>query len=395
VTPGSALLDVLLIALLVAWTIYGYRRGFALSIGSILGVIVGAVLAFFAIPLATRVVGATDFRLPVILIVVAGLIVIGFAVGSAIGRAVQRGVGRRGPLRAIDRIFGAIISVVATAIVISMLAFGIGSLGVPFVSDAIATSKVVAAIDAITPAPVQSVEAQVRSLVTQQGIPRLLDSIGTGTPLAIPSDGSTTAQQLAAHSVVKVTGNAYACGQNQTGSGFVVSPGRIITNAHVVAGVTEPVVVAPDGGSWTGKVVYFDTVNDLAVIAVSGMPTAALTVGQTLGQGATAVFDGYPLGGPFSSKPAAVQAVSTERVPNIYGEDPAAREVYSLAADVQQGNSGGPLLDPTGHVVGVVFAKSATTSDIGFALTTAELAPVAARAASLTAAVASGHCTTG
>jgi S1-C subfamily serine protease len=392
VALGSTVLDILLLVLLVAWAVYGFRRGFALSVGGILGVIVGAILAFFAIPFATSVVGTTSWRLPVILLVVVGLIVAGFVLGTALGRAARRGVAK-GPLRSVDRIFGAVISLVATAIVISMLAFGIGSLGVPFVSDAITSSKVVATIDAVTPSPVKDLEAQVRAAVTQEGIPRLLDSIGAGTPLPIPASGSTAAQQQAGHSVVKITGNAYACGQNQTGSGFVVSPGRIITNAHVVAGVTEPVVLAPDGGSWTGRVVYFDPVNDLAVVAVSGMPTAALPIGETLKQGSTAVFDGYPLGGPFSSKPAAIEGVTSERVPDIYGGSPTAREVYSLAADVEQGNSGGPLLDAAGQVAGVVFAKSSTTADVGFALTTAELAPVAAQAASLSATVASGHCT--
>lgn len=392
-TPGPILLDVLLLVLLVAWAVNGYRQGFALSIGGILGVVLGSVLAFFAIPLVTRVVGTSTWRLPVILFVVIGLIIAGLVLGTAAGRAVARGV-PKGPLRILDRVLGAVVSLVATAIVISMLAFGIGSLGVPFVSDAIMSSKVVAAINVITPQPINALEAQVRSVVTQQGIPRLLDSIGVGTPLPIPTNGSTAAQQVSAHSVVKITGNAYACGQNQTGSGFIVSPNRILTNAHVVAGVTEPVVLAPDGGSWTGRVVYFDSVNDLAVIAVNRMPTASLTIGTTLGRGANAVFDGYPLGGPFSSKPAAVEGVSTVRVPDIYGQNPANREVYSLAAEVEQGNSGGPLLDLAGHVAGVVFAKSSTTANVGFALTTSEISPVAAKAASLSTPVASGHCTT-
>jgi S1-C subfamily serine protease len=393
VTPGSVLLDVLLIAVLVAWAVYGYRRGFALSLGGILGVIAGTILAFFAIPYVTGLVGTSFWRLPAILFVVAGLIVAGFVLGTAIGRAISRGV-PKGALRTADRVLGMLVSLVATSAVISMLAFSIGSLGIPFVSDAIASSRVVAAINAVTPSPVGDLEARVRAAISQQGIPRLLDSIGAGRPLSIPTDGADAAQALAAHSVVKITGNAYACGQNQSGSGFVVAPNRVVTNAHVVAGVTEPVVVAPDGGSWTGRVVYFDPVGDLAVVAVSGMPTAALKIGPTLPVGASAVFDGYPLGGPFSSKSAAVQGVSTVRVPDIYGTDTSDREVYSLAADVEQGNSGGPVLNSSGQVAGVVFAKSSTTKNLGFALTTAELVPVVAQAAGLSSPVASGHCTT-
>ncbi|MCU1514416.1 MAG: hypothetical protein JWO10_1506, partial [Microbacteriaceae bacterium] len=193
--------------------------------------------------------------------------------------------------------------------------------------------------------------------------------------------------------VMKIVGSAYACGQNQSGSGFVVSQNRVITNAHVVAGVTQPVVQSSDGRSWNGRVVYFDTVNDLAVIAVSGMPVSPLAIGKTLATGTSAVFDGYPLGGPFSSKPAAVQGISTVNVPDVYGNNPSPREIYTLAADVQQGNSGGPLIDAAGSVAGVVFAKS-TTTPAGFALTIAELGPVARQAGSLTSSVDSGHCTT-
>jgi S1-C subfamily serine protease len=390
---GSIVLDLALLALLVAYAIYGFRQGFVLSIGGILGAIVGAVLAFFAIPLVTGWVGSNEWRVPIVLVVVAGLVIAGLLLGTAAGRALRRGV-PKGPLRIVDRVLGGLVALLTTAAVISMMAYSIGALGVPFVSTALGTSRVVSAIDALTPPLIRTLEAQVRSTVTQQGIPRLLDSIGAGAPLPIPSSTASSAQVAAGRSVVKVVGNAFACGQNQSGSGFVVSTDRVITNAHVVAGVTQPVIQAPDGGSWTGRVVYFDTVNDLAVIAVDGMPTPALTVGSTLQQGASAVFDGYPLGGPFSSKNAAVQGVSTVRVPDVYGQNPSPREVYTLAADVEQGNSGGPVIDSAGHVAGVIFAKSSTTADIGFALTVSELAPVASRAAGLSAAVPSGHCTT-
>ncbi|MCU1421266.1 MAG: hypothetical protein JWN36_917 [Microbacteriaceae bacterium] len=389
---GSIVLDLGLLAVLVAYAIYGFRQGFVLSIGGILGAIVGAVLAFFAIPIVTGWVGSNQWRVPIVLVVVAGLVIGGLLLGTAAGRALRRGV-PKGPLRILDRILGGVVALLTTAAVISMMAYSIGALGVPILSSALSSSRVVGAIDTLTPPPIRTLEAQVRSTVTQQGIPRLLDSIGAGAPLPIPSATASSAQDAAGHSVVKVVGNAFACGQNQSGSGFVVSADRVITNAHVVAGVTQPVIQAPDGGSWTGRVVYFDTVNDLAVIAVNGMPTPALTVGSTLAQGASAVFVGYPLGGPFSSKNAAVQGVSTVRVPDIYGQNPSPREVYTLAADIEQGNSGGPVIDSAGHVDGVVFAKSSTTADVGFALTVSELAPVAAQAARLSAAVPSGHCT--
>jgi len=390
--PGSIVLDVLLIIVLVGYAVYGYRRGFAMSVGGILGVVVGSVLAFFAIPLVTGWVGDSFWRLPAVLLTVIGVIVGCFALGTAVGGAIRSSMAK--PIGVIDRLLGAVFSFLATALVISMLAFGLGTLGVPFVSTAIGTSRVVSTIDAVTPGPVKALEAQVRALVTQQGVPRLLEAIGVGPTLAVPDGDANAAQQQAVRSVVKIVGNAYACGQNQTGSGFVVAKNRVVTNAHVVAGVDEPVVQAPDGGNWTGRVVYFDPADDLAVIAVDGMPTASLPLGPTLATGDQALVAGYPLGGPFSASLAAVQGVSTVSVPDIYGQNSSPREVYSLAADVQQGDSGGPLLDSEGRVAGVTFAKSATSA-VGFALTVSELAPVVQVAPSLGSAVESGYCTAG
>ena len=391
---GSVVLDLLLIVLLVIYAVFGFRRGFILSVGSFVGIVAGAAAAFFAIPLVTSWVTASQFRLPVILVVVVALIALGQAVGSALGRAIRRSVDKT-PLRAIDRLFGAAITLVGAALVVSMLAFGFGSLGVPVVSQAIGSSTVVSTIERVTPDPVKALEAKVRSLFALGGLPRLFEEIGTGTPLAVPASGATAAQQASARSVVKITGNAYQCGQNQSGSGFVSSSGRVVTNAHVVAGVTQPVVLTPSGSTYTGRVVYFNAVQDLAVIAVNGLPTAPLPLGADLATGATAVFDGYPLGGPFQSSPAAVQNVATINSPDIYGANPSPREVYYLAADVQEGNSGGPLLDAAGSVTGVIFARSATASHLGFAMTTQELAPVVAQAQGLVSAVSSGTCTRG
>ncbi|MCC7128557.1 MAG: MarP family serine protease, partial [Microbacteriaceae bacterium] len=267
---------------------------------------------------------------------------------------------------------------------------------------------VLRSINSLTPAPIQQAMAQLRSIIVQQGIPRIISAAeggieggnvpGTDTapsappaPSPIPSPDAPPLQKAAA-SVVRVTGSAYQCGQDQSGSGFVVADGRVITNAHVVAGVDEPVVEIPGVTALPGKVVYFDPQNDLAVIAVPGLQIAPLNLGSNLAVGSAAVFDGYPYGGPFQSSPARVDRVFTVRVNDIYGANPAPLEVYQLAAEVHEGNSGGPLLDSSGRVTGLVFAKSANTSGVGYALTMAELEPVADQAAALSSRVSSGHC---
>jgi S1-C subfamily serine protease len=195
--------------------------------------------------------------------------------------------------------------------------------------------------------------------------------------------------------VIFITGTAYACGQNQSGSGFVIAKDRVLTNAHVVAGVTEPMVVTPGGNATPGRVVYFDPVVDLAVIAVTGLAAPALKLGPNLASGSRAVSDGYPYGGPFDSGAAQVVAVAPALVADIYGTEPAQRQIYTLAADVQHGESGGPLLSEAGKVAGVIFAKSTVTSNVGYALAMEAVDPVAAQAAALAAPVSSGDCIKG
>jgi S1-C subfamily serine protease len=251
---------------------------------------------------------------------------------------------------------------------------------------------VVRTINDLTPAPVQRFLAQVRSAAVEDGLPRIVEAFTGPTPEIPDVNTGSPALVTAARSVLKITGNAYSCGQNQSGSGFVVAAGRVVTNAHVVAGVTEPVVEVPGAGALPGRVVYFDPVDDLAVIAVSGLTTAPLRLTGNLAPGTEAVTDGYPLGGPFDSDPAEVISVDSVAVADIYGANPSARQVYTLASDVQQGESGGPLLSLDGELAGVIFAKAENTPNVGYALAMEELAPVAARAASLSAPVASGHC---
>jgi S1-C subfamily serine protease len=225
-------------------------------------------------------------------------------------------------------------------------------------------------------------------------MPRIIEAFG-GTPQIPDVTTGTPALVNAAQSVVKITGNAYACGRNQSGSGFVVGTNRVMTNAHVVAGVGEPIVQVPGGAALPGRVVYFDPVDDLAVVAVDGLTAAPLPLVPNLPAGSPAVVHGYPLGGPFNSQPASVISVHAVNVPDIYGANPTPRQVYSLATKVQQGNSGGPLLSEAGDVAGVIFAKGSDTQDVGYALAMEEVTPVAEQASSLSQPVSSGGCLAG
>jgi S1-C subfamily serine protease len=392
---GSIVLDLLLVALLISYLVYGYRTGLIRSLGGIVGVVGGAFLAIFLVPIVQGWVQDPSLRTVATITVVVAVVVGGYYGGASLGQLIQgrlKGVG----LRRVDRALGAVVVTIVAALVASMLAASISALGVPQLSQAIASSQVLRVINAITPVPVQGFLAQVRSATVDQGLPRIAEAFGGTVSTSIPNVATDTpVLNNAALSVVRITGNAYACGQSQSGSGFVVAPDRILTNAHVVAGVTNPVVDVQGGPALQSTVVYFDPTGDLAVLDVPGLTRKPLPLGPTVAPGTDAVSDGYPFGGPFVSLQVGVDQVGTLNVENIYNTSSNPREIYSLAANVQEGDSGGPLLTTNGVVAGVIFAKAATTPNVGYAITMKSVAPVAAEAPRLTAPVSSGACTRG
>lgn len=387
----AIVLDVLLIVLLIAYVVYGFRNGLSRSIFVIAGVVAGAIAAFFVVPLVTGWVAWSLARPVVTIAVTVALVAAGHALGSSLGRGIRRGI-ERTPLSGLDRLLGAVVTGVAAALVASVVGSTVSQLGVPVLSRATAGSAVLRTINALTPDPVEAWVAQLKSIVADSGLPVISDALGGPAPVIPQLDTGSPQLNAAAQSVVRITGNAFACGVSQSGTGFVVADDRVVTNAHVVAGVTEPVVEAPNGEAIAGSIVYFDPVLDLAIIAVPGLTAAPLPLGGSLPAGTDAAVQGYPFGGPFTSGAARVMQVGTAQVDDIYGTSTHPREVYTLAADVRQGNSGGPVLTLDGTVAGVIFARSADTASVGFAMTMAELDPVAAEAPTLTVTVSSGDC---
>lgn len=391
----SLVLDVLLVIVLVSYIGYGIRHGLSRSLFVIAGVIGGVVAAYFVAPVVATWVPYPVLRVGVTVVAAIGLVVAGHALGAAIGRHIRRGI-EKTPLSGLDRLLGALVTGIVAALVASMVAFSVAQLGVPLLSRAIAGSFVLRTINTLTPDPVEAYLAQVRGLVLEGTLPVISGALGVGGDPKIPQiDTGSAALNAAAISVVRITGNALACGQSQSGTGFVVADDRIVTNAHVVAGVSEPVIEAPNGQALAGQVMYFDPIDDLAVIAVPGLNADPLPLVSTLAEGTEAAFEGYPYGGPFAAGGAAVLSISSARIADIYGSSQSQREVYTLAADVREGNSGGPLLTLRGEVAGVIFARSGDTANVAYAMTMAELDPVAAQAASLSAAVSSGECIRG
>lgn len=191
-----------------------------------------------------------------------------------------------------------------------------------------------------------------------------------------------------AASTVRVSG--VACGVRVSGSGFSPSANTIVTNAHVVAGLTNPVVLRPDGTALAAQVQVFDPNRDLAVLAVPGLGEPALPLASAVAGETDAVFS-HPFGQPQVSVTAArVVRRITADVGDIYDRGPAVRRLLVLSARIQAGDSGAPLVNGSGQVVGVVFATAVLRPSTAFAIASEELAPVLARPRS--GAVSTGPC---
>jgi S1-C subfamily serine protease len=387
-------IDIVLVAILLVALVIGVQRGLLASLGVLIGVIIGGLAAFWLVPIVNDLWPWQNTRVIAVIALVLVLVIGGASAGGALGGALRRGVDRSAPLRVMDRVLGGAFAVLAGALSLSLVSASVTATGTPVISAALGSSQVISTIEALTPRPVSEALARVRSAVLDDGLPQLgvlldLDVQPTAPPVALDDPELTEA----AASVARVSGVAYACGTSATGTGFVIASDRVVTNAHVVAGVTAPIIELPGQPAREGRIVYFDPIDDLALIAVDGLGAPALPVVPPLAPGTAAVVQGYPWGGPFTMVNAEVISAGSVFVPDIYGDSSALRDIYALAAQVQPGNSGGPLLTAGGDVAGVVFARAETDADRGYAMTTTELEPVLAGAAGWTQAVSTGSCT--
>jgi S1-C subfamily serine protease len=209
---------------------------------------------------------------------------------------------------------------------------------------------------------------------------------------------------LAARSrVVKIIGSAPSCGKVIEGSGFVYAPQRVMTTAHVVAGVTRsvppakaagPAVTTSGGETFRTRVVFYDPQIDIAVLNVPGLNLAPLRFSTQVNLGDNAAVAGYPENRSFTGVAARITQVQRAEGPDIYQSSQVERQIYKIRAVVQEGNSGGPLLSPSGTVDGVVLAAAVgVPSPTGFALTSAEIQADATAGATATAPVSTQRCT--
>ncbi|MGY1802831.1 MarP family serine protease [Blastococcus sp. SYSU D00922] len=391
-----SLVDVVLIVLALVFALSGFRQGLLVSATSILGFLGGAVLgAQLSGPVAERIDGSSVTRVFAALVVVLAAALLGQILAGAIGRAI-RGRVTWEPAKMVDSVAGAVLSATAVLLVAWMVASPLASSPFPQVASQVRQSALVQAVDRAVPDGVRTVYDTLRDAIDRRGLPDVLDPL---TPTQVreveaPDPALLNSPVVASveGSVVKISGIAASCSRQIDGSGFVYAPERVMTNAHVLAGVGDPVVLA-EGDEYDAVPVYVDEEIDVAVLAVPGLETLPLTfTADPAEAGDDAIIMGYPGGGPFFVGPARVRDRGEISGPDFRGTQTVVRDVYALYGTVRAGNSGGPLFAPDGSVLGVVFASAIDDPDTGYALTGPQVAEAANVGSRATAEVGTGPC---
>jgi S1-C subfamily serine protease len=389
-------LDVAVLVLAVAFAVSGFRQGFLTAALSFLGFFGGAVLgAQVADPVASRFAADSSWRVAAAVAVVLALALGGQVVAVWVGRALRSRLTWR-PAQRVDAILGALVSAVAVLLVVWMVATPLAAAPYPRLSSAVRDSQLVRAIDEVVPRPVRTLYGSLRDVVRGYDFPEVFGPLVPTRVRTVPPPDQRLAGSAAVGrakpSVLKITGVAGSCARRVEGTGFVYAPERVMTNAHVVAGVTRPQVEV-DGQQRPATVVLYDSAQDVAVLRVPGLGLRALPFAtEKADTNDDAIIVGYPENGPFFVGPARVRDRMQIRGPDIYDDAVVTREVYSIYGDVRSGNSGGPLLAPNGSVYGVIFAAAIDQQRTGFVLTAAEVADNADAGRTATAAVSTGDC---
>jgi S1-C subfamily serine protease len=391
-----SILDLALIAATLAFAVGGFRQGFVTAGLSFVGFFGGAVLgAQLADPIAGLVTEDSSWRVAVAVAVVLGVAFGGQVIAVWVGNQLRQRLTWR-PAQTVDSILGAVVSAIAVLLVVWMVATPLAAAPYPAISSAVRDSQVVQSVDEVVPRQVRSLYSSLRDSVRSYDFPEVFGPlVPTRVRDVVAPDPAllrSPAVRASQPSVLKITGLAGSCARRVEGSGFVYAPDRIMTNAHVVAGVAEPQVEV-GGEQRQATVVLYDPQRDVAVLRVPDLGVRAMRFADApVDTNDDAIILGYPEDGPFFAGAARIRDRTEIRGPDIYDDRTVTRQVYAIYGDVRSGNSGGPLINADGEVLGVIFAAAVDQSQTGFVLTAEEVRTAAATGRAAQSPVDTGDC---
>ncbi|XVS64781.1 MarP family serine protease [Actinosynnema sp. CA-299493] len=389
--------DLLVLALAAFAAVSGARQGMVVALPAFVGVLVGLVLGTQLAPLVVsqfdNVVTKVVFAVGIVVLLVA----LGETLGVYIGRSIKSKVNAT-PLRGVDNALGAIVQGAVVFVVAWMIALPLTMVaGLPSLAKSLNQSVILSTVDDTMPQAARTLADELQNLFDVSGFPAAMDPFDR-TPLREvgPPDpalsGNPVVESLRP-SVLKVRGRAPSCSRALEGTGFVISPERVMTNAHVVAGTTD-VTVEVGIGEFDATVVHYDAQTDIAILAVPDLEAEPLRFRtDEIAPGEDGIVLGYPLDGPYTASEARVrERIRMLRGPDIYDAQTVTRDVYTVRAKVRSGNSGGPLVDPQGRVMGVVFGAAVDDQETGFVLTADEVAEEVAKAPTMVRRASTQTC---
>lgn len=370
----------------------GYRRGFWLSLAQYMGLVIGVVAgAALAVPILEFLgVTSPDGKAlgGVAILFVAGTLgsTLGYWFGEPIRLRLLAGPGRG----QVDSALGALFSALAVLGVSWFLGLSFRAGPSQLVANSIQRSAILRTLDSIAPRP-PAFLARVEAILSGVRFPSAFSGLEPffSHSYPIPPSADTAGVRASQAETVQVVGRG--CGGIVFGSGFPVAPDHILTNAHVVAGTVGTRVNLPDGRVLRARVVLFDPERDVALLYVPGLSLSPLAMGPA-GPGTQGAAIGYPNGGPEQVLPAVIDQEVEAQGRDIYEQNLVTRQIWVIEANVQPGNSGGPLVDLSGRVLGVIFAASTSQQGQAYALTDNEVQPDIQQGAGATQATGVGSC---
>lgn len=357
------MVDLAIVVLVLLGLVGGYRRGLIPSLAQYGGLIAGVLVVGALSPRLLNALGLYDPNSrplsAALLLLLGGCL--GATVGFWIGEPLRNRLTRNDRPHPIDRFSGGAVSLLAVVMLVWFLGLSFAESTDSDLSSVAQRSSILRAIDRVAPQPPGFLGGLEHTVAAVPFPSTFFPGEAPGLPgaLSVPQDDPTAAVQDGARQVFRVEGSG--CGGLVTGSAYPVAPDYVVTNAHVVAGTSDTRIMQDQRGvNLEASVVFFDEKVDVAVLHVPGLD-AVVPQQATAQRGTLAFVVGYPGGGPEVVTSAVVDGETMARFNDIYNNQEVTRQIWVFSGTVRPGNSGGPLLDSGGRVIGVVFAASSQT----------------------------------
>lgn len=380
-------LDWIIVAFAALLALFGFRRGFIVAVlsfcGFALGSFIGTRLGPLLVPHGSASPYAPAFGL-IGALLAGAILATGF---EGVGLRLRRVLVLPG-LGLLDGTLGALLSAaLGLAIAWILAAVVLQSTSTPQLRADIQRSAILSELNQLLPptGPILHVLASLDPLPSISGpLP------GVSAPPAAIAHNPGVLE--ASRSVVRVLGTA--CGLAIEGSGWVASPGVVVTNAHVVAGEHDTTVeVGGHEPEMSAYAIAFDPLDDIAILRVPGLSLPSLRPAASPPAGRAGAILGYPENGPFDVQPGRIGTTQKIITDDAYGRGPVSRLLTPLRGLVRPGNSGGPLVDRSGRVLTTVFASTTGGGPRGgYGVANATVAQVLAGAGPM---VGTGECSPG